>query len=87
VTCHWDFPPRGFRVRPFEGRTDEASTVHGRTDYWRAEGARGRREDRRSGAQVRRIGSDALQLEGQIRRYGCFRGQAAEAARGREREA
>ena len=22
------FPPRGFRVRPFEGRTDEASTVH-----------------------------------------------------------
>ena len=45
LTCHCDFPPRRFRVRPFEGRKDEASKVHRRADYWRAEGARGGRED------------------------------------------
>src|ERR1700722_13226478 len=32
------------------------------------------------------VGSDALQLEGQVRRDGCLRGQTAEAARGRERQ-
>jgi len=36
VTCHCDFPPRGIRVRPSRGRTDEASTVHGRADHWRS---------------------------------------------------
>jgi hypothetical protein len=33
-----------------------------------------------------RLGSDALQLKGQVRRHGCLRGQTAEAARGRERQ-
>ena len=33
VTCHCDFPPPGVRVRPFGGRTDEASKVHGRADH------------------------------------------------------
>jgi len=28
VTCHCVFPPDGVRVRPEEGRTDEASKVH-----------------------------------------------------------
>jgi hypothetical protein len=46
-----------------EGRTDEASTVHGRSDHRDAEGARGRGEDGGSGAQARRVGSDALQLD------------------------
>src|SRR5258708_38429392 len=36
VTCHCKLPPRGVRVRPCEGRTDEASQVYGRADYWRA---------------------------------------------------
>src|SRR5271166_6594179 len=53
-----------------EGRTDEASTVHGRADHRGSEGARGRGEDGRSGAQAWRLGSDALQLEGQVRRPG-----------------
>jgi hypothetical protein len=39
VTCPCKLPPRGVRVRPCEGRTDEASQVYGRTDYWRAAGA------------------------------------------------
>ena len=39
LTCHCKVPPLGIRVRPFEGRTYEACTVYGRTDYWRAEGA------------------------------------------------
>src|ERR1700733_4796364 len=69
-----------------EGRTDGASTVHGRSDHRGAEGARGRGEDGGSGAQAWRVGSDALQLEGQVRRHGCLRGQTAEAARGRERQ-
>jgi len=30
---HCDFPPRGVRVRPCQGRTDEASTFHGRADH------------------------------------------------------
>src|ERR1700678_280683 len=70
-----------------QGRTDEASAVHARADHWGVEGARGRGEDRGSGAQARRLGGDALQLEGQIRRHGCLRGQTAEAPRGRECEA
>src|SRR6202789_2818111 len=69
-----------------EGRTDEASTVHGRSDHRGAEGARGWGEDGGSGAQARRLGGDALQLEGQVRWHGCLRGQTAEAARGRERQ-
>jgi putative transposase len=32
LTCHCVFPPEGVRVRPEEGRTDEASKVHGRAD-------------------------------------------------------
>jgi hypothetical protein len=28
LTCHCVFPPRGIRVRPDKGRTDEASKVH-----------------------------------------------------------
>ncbi len=43
-------------------------------------------EDGGSGAQARRLGSYALQLEGQELRHGCLRGQTAEAARGRERQ-
>ncbi len=39
VTCHCVFPPDGVRVRPEEGRTDEASKVHGRADYRCVEGA------------------------------------------------
>lgn len=39
VTCHCVFPPDGARVRPEEGRKDEASKVHGRADYHGAEGA------------------------------------------------
>ena len=39
VTCHCVFPPEGVRVRPEEGRTDEASKVHGRADYRGVEGA------------------------------------------------
>ncbi|MDF0522714.1 hypothetical protein P0R31_36365 [Bradyrhizobium yuanmingense] len=39
VTCHCVFPPEGVRVRPEEGRTDEASKVHGRADYRAVEGA------------------------------------------------
>jgi hypothetical protein len=41
---------------------------------------------RGSGAQAWCVVSDALQLEGQVRRDGCLRGQTAEAARGRERQ-
>ena len=33
MTCPCVFPPDGVRVRPEEGRTDEASKVHGRADY------------------------------------------------------
>src|ERR1700733_14270692 len=36
VTCHCKLPPRGVRVRPCGGRTDEASQVYGTADYWRA---------------------------------------------------
>ncbi len=39
LTCHCEFPPEGVRVRPEEGRTDEASKVHGRADYRGIEGA------------------------------------------------
>ncbi|WP_461330306.1 SIR2 family NAD-dependent protein deacylase [Bradyrhizobium liaoningense] len=39
VTCPCKFPPRGVRVRPSPGRTDEASQVYGRTNYRRAAGA------------------------------------------------
>ena len=38
LTCHGVFPPDGVRVRPEEGRTDEASKVHGRADYRGVEG-------------------------------------------------
>ena len=40
--------------------------------------ARGWGEDGRSGAQARDLGSDAVQLEGQVRRPGCVGSQAAE---------
>ena len=36
LTCPCRFPPVEVRVRPSEGRTDEASQVYGRADYWRA---------------------------------------------------
>ena len=49
--------------------------------------ARGGREDGRSGAQARCVGGDAVHLEGRARRARRVRGQASEAARGREREA
>ena len=39
MTCPCVFPPDGVRVRPEEGRTDEASKVHGRADYRGVEGA------------------------------------------------
>ena len=41
-------------------------------------GARGRGKGRRSPAQVRKFGGDALQLDGKVRRDGCHRGEAAE---------
>src|SRR4051794_38346148 len=56
------------------GRTDEASTFHRRADHRCAEGARGRGEDRRSGAQARRLRGDALQLESEVWRDGRLRG-------------
>jgi len=59
MTCLCQVPPRGVRVRPSEGRTNEASQVYGRADYWRAARERCGGEDRRSGAQPRRFGSDA----------------------------
>jgi hypothetical protein len=46
------------------------AAVHGRSDHWGAEGARGGGEDGGSGAPAWRLGSDALQLEGQVRRHG-----------------
>jgi NAD(P)-dependent dehydrogenase (short-subunit alcohol dehydrogenase family) len=36
VTCPCKVPPGGVRVRPSEGRTNEASQVYGRADYWGA---------------------------------------------------
>ena len=42
VTCYCIFPPRRFRVRPSQGRTNEARTFQGRTDYRHLAGARGR---------------------------------------------
>jgi tripartite-type tricarboxylate transporter receptor subunit TctC len=36
VTCPCRFPPVEVRVRPPEGRTNEASQVYGRADYRRA---------------------------------------------------
>jgi two-component system nitrate/nitrite response regulator NarL len=34
LTCPCRFPPVEVRVRPTEGRTDEASQVYGRADHW-----------------------------------------------------
>jgi hypothetical protein len=65
----------------------EASQVHRRADHRGAEGARGRGEDRRSGAQAWRVGGNAVQLESEVRRHGRLRGQAAAVTRGRERQA
>jgi hypothetical protein len=45
VTCHCRFPPRRVRVRPCEGRTDEASQVYGRADYRGFARTRGGHED------------------------------------------
>ena len=53
-----------------EGRTDEADTVYGRADYRGFAGGGGGREDGRSGPQAWRVGSDAVQLEGQVWRPG-----------------
>jgi hypothetical protein len=39
MTCPCKVPPRGVRVRPCEGRTNEASPVYGRTDHRRTAGA------------------------------------------------
>jgi hypothetical protein len=83
VTGPCKLPARGVRVRPSQGRTDEASQIYGRADYCvLREHEAGAKTD----TQARRLGSDALQLEGQIRRHGCFRGQASEAAREQERQ-
>lgn len=49
-----------------EGRTNEASKVHRRADHWCAEGAGGWREDCRPGSSPWGVGSDDLQLEGQV---------------------
>jgi len=51
----------------------------------RAKGAGGWREGCRLGSSPRGIGSDDLQLEGQVWRCGGLGGQAVTAARGRER--
>ena len=51
-----------------------SSAIYGRADHWGVEGARGWGEDGGSGAQARCLGSDAVQLEGQVRRHGCLRG-------------
>src|SRR3546814_12780385 len=53
-----------------EGRTNEASKVHGRADHRGAQGGRGGSQDSRSGQETRRVGSDDLQLEGQKCRPG-----------------
>ncbi len=45
LTCPCIFPPRGFRVRPLRGRTDEASKVYRRADHWCFAGAGGGGED------------------------------------------
>src|SRR5262249_53451876 len=75
VTCPCVSPPDGVRVRPEEGRTDEASKVHRRADYLGVEGARGGGEDGRPGSQAWDFRGDDLQLEGQIRWHGCVRGE------------
>src|SRR3954452_24798982 len=58
---------------------------HRRPNQSSAEGARGRLEARQSGAQARRARVGALQLEREVWRDGRLRGEAAEAARRRER--
>jgi competence protein ComEC len=70
-----------------EGRTDEAEAVYGRADHRGAAGAGGGREGGRPVPQARDLGGDVLQLEGQVRRHGRVGGEAAEGARGRERQA
>src|SRR3546814_13137330 len=56
-------------------------------DHRGAQGGRGGSQDSRSGQATRRVGSDDLQLEGQIWRPGGVRGEAFALARGRERQA
>src|SRR6185436_10659199 len=51
------------------------------------EGTRGRAEDGRVVPQARDQRADVLQLEGKVRRAGSFRGEAAEGAGERERQA
>jgi len=80
-------PQLGLESDPKEGPDDEAIEVHGRADHWGFAGAGGGSPDRRGLPQARDQQRDVLRLEGEIWRHGGLRGQAAEDARGGEREA
>lgn len=63
--CDRGDPPQGFSlreigVRPFEGRTDEAATVHGSADHRCTEGARSRRVARELTAPIARLGEPRI---------------------------
>jgi hypothetical protein len=81
LTCPYGFPPRGIRVRPARGRTNEASEIHGRADHCGSARARSRSEDSGTGSRARRVGSDPVQLEGQVWRHERIRSQTSEATR------
>ena len=59
------------------------SSIFRRADHFDLEGARGRRLGGGSGPTPRRGGELDLPLEGQVRRYGGFRGEAAARTGGR----
>src|SRR5690606_41529660 len=61
-------------ICPSITETDDATlAVHGRTDHRHAEGAGGRGEDGGCLPQVWHLGSDLLQVQGEVRRHGRFR--------------
>src|SRR5581483_2555546 len=72
---------------PKEGPDHEAIEVYGRADHWDFARAGGRGFDRGGLPQARDQQRHVLCLEGEVWRHGRFGGQAAEAARGRERQA
>src|SRR5690606_20362037 len=72
---------------PTKGPDSEAIEIHRRTDHRHPAGARGRDEDGGAVPQARHVGGHLLRLEGEVRRHGCCRREAAEGAGGGEREA
>jgi len=62
------------------GTGDEAKQVHRRADHRGAAGAGDRRIGGRALSQARDVVGDVLRLEGEVRRYGGVRGEAAEGA-------